>query len=113
MQNGGGWILELDIRKFFDELDHAHLREFLRRRVRDGVLLRLIRKWLNVGVLDEGTLSYPEASSPQGGVVSPVLSNVFLHYVLDDWFAREVQPCLKGSAFLIRYADDAVRQAYR
>ncbi|MGB2986150.1 MAG: reverse transcriptase domain-containing protein [Phycisphaerae bacterium] len=96
------------MRKFFDELDHAHLREFLRCRVRDGVLLRLIGKWLNAGVLDEGTLSYPEAGSPQGGVVSPVLSNVFLHYVLDDWFAREVQPRLKGRAFLIRYADDAV-----
>ena len=75
------WIIEVDIRKFFDELDHAHLREFLRRRVRDGVLLRLIGKWLNAGVLDEGTLSYPEAGSPQGGVASPVLSNVFLHYV--------------------------------
>lgn len=105
---GGGWILELDIRKFFDTLDHAHLREFLRRRVRDGVLLRLIGKWLNAGVLDEGTLTYPDAGSPQGGVVSPVLANVFLHYVLDDWFAREVQPRLKGRAFLIRYADDAV-----
>ncbi len=108
MQNGGGWILELDIRKFFDELDHAHLREFLRRRVRDGVLLRLIGKWLHAGVLEQGVLSYTEAGSPQGGVVSPVLSNVFLHYVLDDWFAREVQPRLKGRAFLIRYADDAV-----
>lgn len=108
MQTGGGWILELDIRKFFEELDHAHLREFLRRRVRDGVLHRLIGKWLNAGVLDEGRLSYPEAGSPQGGVVSPALSNVFLHYVLDDWFAREVQPRLKGKAFLIRYADDAV-----
>jgi group II intron reverse transcriptase/maturase len=106
--SGGGWILELDIRKFFDELDHSHLREFLRRRVRDGVLLRLIGKWLNAGVLDEGALSYPEAGSPQGGVVSPVLSNVFLHYVLDDWFVREVQPRLQGKAFLIRYADDAV-----
>ena len=105
---GGGWILELDIRKFFDTLDHAHLREFLRRRVRDGVLLRLIGKWLNAGVLDEGTLTYPQAGSPQGGVVSPVLANVFLHYVLDDWFAREVQPRLKGRAFLVRYADDAV-----
>ena len=92
----------------FDTLDHAHLREFLRRRVRDGVLLRLIGKWLNAGVLEEGTLSYPDAGSPQGGVVSPVLANAFLHYVLDDWFAREVQPRLKGRAFLIRYADDAV-----
>ena len=74
--------------------------------MRDGVLLRLIGKWLNAGVLDEGTLSYPEAGSPQGGIVSPVLSNVFLHHVLDDWFAREVRPSLKGRAFLIRYADD-------
>jgi group II intron reverse transcriptase/maturase len=108
MHNNGGWILELDIRKFFDELDHAHLREFLQRRVRDGVLLRLIGKWLNAGVLDKGALSYPEAGSPQGGVISPVLANVYLHYVLDDWFAREVQPRLSGKAFLIRYADDAV-----
>jgi len=108
MQNGGGWILELDIRKFFDELDHAHLREFLRRRVRDGVLLRLIGKWLNAGVLEDRILSYPQTGSPQGGVISPVLSNIFLHDVLDDWFAQEVQPRLKGKAFLIRYADDAV-----
>ena len=106
MQSGGGWILEVDIRKFFDNLDHGHLRAFLRHRVRDGVLLRLIGKWLNAGVLEEGSLSYPESGSPQGGVVSPVLSNVFLHYVLDDWFEREVKPRLKGRAFLIRYADD-------
>ena len=79
MQNRGGWILELDIRKFFDELDHAHLREFLRHRVRDGVLLRLIGKWLNAGVLEKGTLSYPEAGSPQGGVISPLLANAYLH----------------------------------
>ena len=108
MHNGGGWVLELDIRKFFDELDHAHLRAFLQHRVRDGVLLRLIGKWLNAGVLEDGTLSYPETGSPQGGVVSPMLANVFLHYVLDDWFARAVQPRMKGRAFLIRYADDAV-----
>jgi len=82
--------------------------EFLQRRVRDGVLLRLIGKWLNAGVLEEGTLSYSEAGSPQGGVVSPVLSNVFLHYVLDDWFEREVQPRMSGRAFVVRYADDAV-----
>jgi len=91
-----------------DELDHARLREFLRRRVRDGVLLRLIGKWLNAGVLEDRILSYPQTGSPQGGVVSSVLSNIFLHYVLDDWFGREVQPRLKGRAFLIRYADDAV-----
>ncbi|HUT14527.1 MAG TPA: group II intron reverse transcriptase/maturase [Thermoguttaceae bacterium] len=108
MKTGGGWILEVDIRKFFDTLDHGHLRAFLRRRVRDGVLLRLIGKWLNAGVLEEGSLSYPDAGSPQGGVISPILANVFLHYVLDEWFAGEVQPRLRGRAFLIRYADDFV-----
>jgi group II intron reverse transcriptase/maturase len=106
MKSGGGWILEVDIRKFFDTLDHAHLREFLQRRVRDGVLLRLIGKWLNAGVLEDGCLTHPESGSPQGGVVSPILANVFLHYVLDEWFAAEVQPRLRGRAFLIRYADD-------
>lgn len=104
----GGWILEVDIRKFFDTLDHAHLREFLQRRVRDGVLLRLIGKWLNAGVLEDGKLSYPDAGSPQGGVISPMLSNIFLHYVLDEWFERKVKPRLHGRAFLIRYADDFV-----
>jgi len=108
MQMGGGWILEVDIRKFFDTLDHAHLRELLQRRVRDGVVLRLIGKWLNAGVFEDGAVSYPEAGSPQGGVVSPALSNVYLHYVLDDWIEREVRPRLKGRAFLIRYADDFV-----
>jgi RNA-directed DNA polymerase len=102
MQSGGGWVLEVDIRKFFDTLDHAQLRSLLRRRVRDGVLLRLIDKWLSAGVLEEGSLSYPEAGTPQGGV------NVYLHYVLDEWFEREVKPRLRGRAFLIRYADDFV-----
>lgn len=104
----GGWILEVDIRKFFDNLDHGHLREFLQHRVRDGVLLRLIGKWLKAGVMEEGSVSYPEAGSPQGGVVSPLLANMFLHYVLDLWFHQEVLPRLRGSAFLIRYADDFV-----
>jgi RNA-directed DNA polymerase len=104
----GGWVLEVDIRKFFDTLDHSHLRESLRHRVRDGVLLRLIGKWLNAGVMEDGSISYPEAGSPQGGVISPLLANVYLHYVLDTWFAQDVQPCLAGQAFLIRYADDFV-----
>ena len=108
MKSGGGWILEVDIRKFFDTLDHGHLRTFLQRRVRDGVLLRLIGKWLNAGVLEDGCLSYPDAGSPQGGVISPILANVYLHYVLDEWFAQEVQPRLRGRTFLIRYADDFV-----
>jgi group II intron reverse transcriptase/maturase len=108
MKMGGGWVLEVDIRKFFDTLDHAHLRELLRRRIRDGVLLRLIDKWLKAGVLEEGVLTYPTTGSPQGGVISPLLANVYLHYVLDVWFAVEVQPRLQGRAFLIRYADDFV-----
>jgi RNA-directed DNA polymerase len=108
MDSHGGWILEVDIRKFFDTLDHAHLRAFLKQRVRDGVLTRLIGKWLKAGVLEDGTVSYPTAGSPQGGVISPVLSNIFLHYVLDDWFEQEVKPRLRGRSFLIRYADDFV-----
>jgi group II intron reverse transcriptase/maturase len=108
MSLGGCWLVEVDIRKFFDTLDHAHLRELLRQRVRDGVLLRLIGKWLSAGVLEGGELTYPEAGTPQGGVISPLLANVYLHYVLDVWFAEVVKPCLKGPAFLVRYADDFV-----
>ena len=108
MLSRGGWVVEVDIRKFFDTLDHRHLREFVGRRVRDGVLSRLIGKWLNAGVMEDGSVSYPDAGSPQGGVISPMLSNVYLHYVLDDWFEREVKPRLKGRAHLIRYADDFV-----
>jgi group II intron reverse transcriptase/maturase len=108
MAMGGGWILDVDIRKFFDTIDHKHLWDFLKRRVRDGVLLRLIGQWLRAGVLEDGCLRHPETGSPQGGVVSPLLSNVFLHHVLDQWFASEVQPRLKGRSFLIRYADDFV-----
>ena len=102
----GGWVLEVDISKFFDTLDHAHLREILRHRVRDGVLLRLIGKWLNAGVMERGELSSPAAGTPQGGVISPLLANVYLHEVIDVWFECEVRPRLRGRATLIRYADD-------
>ena len=108
MDLGGCWLVEVDIRKFFDTLDHGHLRKLLRQRVRDGVLLRLIDKWLKAGVLEDGELTYPEAGTPQGGVISPLLANIYLHYVLDVWFAEVVQPRLKGRAFLVRYADDFV-----
>jgi RNA-directed DNA polymerase len=108
MDLGGGWVLEVDIRKFFDTLDHAHLRELLKRRVCDGVLLRLVGKWLNAGVWEEGAVTYPTTGSPQGGVISPLLANIYLHYVLDEWWYKEVMPRLKGRAFLIRYADDFV-----
>jgi RNA-directed DNA polymerase len=108
MKLGGDWIVDVDLRKFFDTIDHGHLREFLKRRVRDGVILRLIGKWLNAGVLEDGVHTTPEQGTPQGGVISPLLANIVLHYVLDEWFERVVRPRLKGQAFLIRYADDFV-----
>jgi RNA-directed DNA polymerase len=108
MALGCCWIVDVDLRKFFDTIDHGHLREFLKRRVRDGVIVRLIGKWLNAGVLEDGVHTTPELGAPQGGVLSPLLSNLFLHYVLDQWFDDEVRPRLKGEAFLIRYADDFV-----
>ena len=105
---GGGWVLEVDIRKFFDTLGHGHIQELVRKRVRDGVLLRLIGKWLNAGVMEDGSVTHPEAGTPQGGVVSPLLANIYLHEVMDRWFKSEVHPRLKGRAFLIRYADDLI-----
>jgi group II intron reverse transcriptase/maturase len=104
----GGWVLEVDIRRFYDTLAHHHIREIVRQRVQDGVLLRLISKWLHAGVMQDGELSYPEQGSPQGGVVSPLLANVYLHHVIDEWFAQQVQPRLKGKAQMVRYADDIV-----
>jgi group II intron reverse transcriptase/maturase len=108
MTMGGGWVLEADIESFFDSVDHTKLREILHRRVRDGVLLRLIGKWLNAGVLEAGNVHHPEAGTPQGGVISPLLANVYLHEVLDEWFVREVRPRLSGRSCLVRYADDFV-----
>jgi RNA-directed DNA polymerase len=104
----GGWLVEIDLRAFFDTLEHEHLRAMVRQRVADGVVLRLVGKWLNAGVLDGGSLTYPEAGSPQGGVISPMMANIYLHEVLDTWFDREVKPRLSGRAELVRYADDAV-----
>jgi group II intron reverse transcriptase/maturase len=104
----GGWVLDVDIKGFFDNLDHGHLRALLDQRVQDGVLRRTINKWLKAGVLEDGSLSYPETGTPQGGVISPLLSNVYLHVVLDRWFRDEVQPRLKGRSSLVRYADDFV-----
>lgn len=104
----GGWVLEIDIKKVFDTLNHQRVQEILRQRVRDGMIVRLIGKWLNAGVLEAGALSYPEAGTPQGGVISPILANIYLHTVLDEWFERAVKPRLRGKATLVRYADDAV-----
>ena len=108
MAMGGGHIIDLDIRSFFDSVDPKQIQEVLRHRVRDGVVRRLIGKWLRAGVLEDGQLSYTETGVPQGGVISPLISNIFLHEVLDKWFADTVRPRMKGRAFMIRYADDAI-----
>jgi group II intron reverse transcriptase/maturase len=105
---GGGWVIDLDICRYFDTIDHRHLRTLLDQRVRDGVIRRALGKWLRAGVMESGTVHYPEAGTPQGGVISPLLSNLYLHEVLDHWFEHQVKPRLHGRAFMIRFADDAV-----
>ncbi len=108
MDLGGGWVVEVDIKNFFDDVDHGHLRSFLEQRVRDGVVRRAIDKWLNAGVLEDGAVRHLDAGTPQGGVISPLLANIYLHKVLDEWFESEVKPRLAGKGFLVRYADDFV-----
>ena len=98
MLMGGGWVIDLDIQGFFDALDHGHLRGFLDQRVRDGVLRRAIDKWLKAGVLEDGQVRRSVLGTPQGGVVSPLLANIYLHHVLDVWFATEVQHAFVAAA---------------
>jgi len=104
----GGWVLEVDLRKFFDTIDHRQLQEFVSQRIRDGVIRRLIGKWLNTGVMEAESVSYSDEGTPQGGVVSPLLANIYLHYVLDEWFEQTVKPLMQGRCRLIRFADDFV-----
>jgi group II intron reverse transcriptase/maturase len=104
-----GYVVEADIKGFFDHIDHDWLLEMLSERIDDQALLHLIRKWLKAGILDtDGQILHPVTGSPQGGIVSPILANVYLHYVLDLWFERVVKPRCEGQAILIRYADDYV-----
>src|SRR5260370_11301304 len=100
MKQGGRWVLDVDVRKYFDSIPFAELRSILAKRVTDGVVSRMTDKWMKAGVLDEGQLLYPETGTPQGGVLSPILSNVYLHHVLDVWFAEQVQPRLRGPSTL-------------
>ncbi|QTA91702.1 group II intron reverse transcriptase/maturase [Desulfonema magnum] len=102
------WIADADVSGFFDNINHKLLQDMISRRVNDGGIRRLIGKWLKVGVLDEGKLSRSESGTPQGGVISPLLANIFLHNVLDDWFVKEVRPRMKGRCFIIRWADDFI-----
>src|SRR6202521_4276768 len=106
--NGATGVLDVDVRKYFDSIPHSHLREILDQRVTDGVIRRMIDKWLNAGVLEAGNLHFATEGTPQGGVISPILSNIFLHHVLDKWFEDVVRPRMRGRATLVRFADDFV-----
>jgi len=102
------FVVEADIRSFFDKIDHDKLLEMLSRRIDDKALLNLIRKWLKAGILDGEKVIHPITGTQQGGVVSPVLANIYLHYVLDLWFEEVIKAKCKGKAYLCRYADDFV-----
>lgn len=103
------YVVEADIKGFFDNIDHDKLLEFLSKRIDDKAFLHLIQKWLKAGILEpDSTVVHPDTGTPQGGIVSPVLANVYLHYVLDEWFIDVVQTRLEGKAILCRYADDWV-----
>ena len=108
MKMRGGWVVEVDIRRFFDELEHHVVRDILALRVRDGVIKRLVGKWLNAGVLEGGQMSFPTTGTPQGGVISPLLANIVLHHVIDQWWHKQILPRLGRPALLVRYADDLV-----
>ena len=104
-----GRVVEADIKGFFDNIDHDRLLAMLAERIDDQALLRLIGKWLKAGVLDtNGEVIHPAAGTPQGGIVSPILANIYLHYCLDEWFQHVVKKHCRGEACLIRYADDFV-----
>ena len=103
---GKRYIIDADIKNYFGTINLVQRREFLAHRIKDGVIRKMVDKWLKAGVREEGQMSYPRMGTPQGGSISPLLSNIFLHYVLDDWFVKEIQARLTGESFIIRYADD-------
>src|SRR3954468_7091038 len=104
----GGWVLEADLKNFFGSLDHDWLLQFVQHRVGDPRLISLIRRWLKAGVLEEGVVTPSEMGTPQGGSISVLLSNLYLHYALDLWFERVAKPRLRSEAYLVRYIDDFV-----
>lgn len=103
-----GWVYECDIKNFFGSLNHGWVERFVKHRVGDPRILKLIRGWLKAGILEDGVISANQEGTPQGGSISVLLSNLYLHYVLDLWFEKVVKPCLDGEAYLIRYIDDFV-----
>jgi RNA-directed DNA polymerase len=103
-----GWVLEIDIRSYFDSIVRSALVEMIEKRVTDGSVLRLIGKWIQGGVMEDGRLLVSETGTGQGQPISPLLANIYLHHVLDKWFEDEVKPRLKGEAYEIRFADDAI-----
>lgn len=102
------YIIDADIQNYFGSIKHEYLREFLRYRVKDGKVCRIIGKWLKAGVLEDGAITYPTEGTPQGGAISPLLGNIYLHYVLDVWFEETIRPLLRGRSFMVRFADDFV-----
>ena len=102
------YIIDADLKNYFGSIPHGLLREFVARRVKDGVIRKMIDKWLKAGILEDGQVIYPREGTPQGGIISPLLSNIYLHYVLDEWFSEQIQPMLKGKSFIARYADDFI-----
>ncbi len=102
------YIIDADIKDYFGSINHGTLREFLDKRVKDGVIRRMIDKWLKAGIMESGNIRYPDSGTKQGSVISPLLSNIYLHYVLDEWFSDQIQPLLKGKSFIVRYADDFI-----
>jgi group II intron reverse transcriptase/maturase len=105
---GTQWVVEADIKGFFDHVSHVHLMRFLEHRIADPCFLRIIRRFLKAGVMEDGVVSASEEGTPQGGLVSPVLANIYLHYVLDLWFERRFKRSCRGKAYLVRYADDLI-----
>ena len=106
---GYGYIVEADIKGFFDNLDHEWLMEMLKQRIDDKAILNLIKQWLKARIKSpDGVFTKPSSGSPQGGIISPVLANIYLHYALDLWFEKKVKPKMRGRAMMIRYADDFV-----
>lgn len=102
------WVLDADIKSFFDSMDHEWLLKFVKHRIADKSIVNLIERWLKAGIMEDGKITRPSSGSPQGGVISPILANLYLHYVLDLWVEKVVKKHLLGEIYVYRYADDVL-----